>query len=225
MKLSNKFFNLHSQQMINNLSNKSTVRHVLVASKRTFGQISEIQQWFSSKFQSFVQSDHISVSKSNPKKGKKNNLVTWTEYLTARLATVSPRTIRWEMANFPIPFSLQKDPFAGFPTTSFSFQGALNAKTIILLSEATEFQTLLTQLARARSVTESFDKIKRSVSGQVRAVKWEFMGEITVDGSAEIEELEERSWSWRGSSSFWSPQHPIFRWTLSRLFCACASFF
>lgn len=122
---------------------------------------------------------------------------------------MSPRAIRWETANFPIPLSLQKDEFIGFPTTFFSFQGAMKANTNMLFSDTTEYHTLHTQLARARSVTVSFRRIKRSVSAQARTPKWEFIGEITVDGSVEMEEEDEEMnwfwfWNWRtcGSSSF-----------------------
>lgn len=87
----------------------------------------------------------------------------------------------------------------------------------MLLSDATELHALQTQLARARSVTLRFDRIKRSVSGQARALKWEFIGEITVDGSVKLEaeaedEEDDRRWFWSSSSaSFWSPQQPIFQ--------------
>lgn len=95
----------------------------------------------------------------------------------------------------------------------------------MLLSDATELHALQTQLARARSVTLRFDRIKRSVSGQARALKWEFIGEITVDGSVKLEaedEEDDRRWFWSSSSaSFCSPQQPIFSWTMSG---ACGAF-
>lgn len=73
-----------------------------------------------------------------------------------------------------------------------------------MLSDATELHALQTQLARARSVTLRFDRIKRSVSGQARALKWEFIGEITVDGSVKLEaedEEDDRRWFWSSSSA------------------------
>lgn len=105
---------------------------------------------------------------------------TWTEYLTARLATVSPRQMWWEMANLARELSLQKLPESGSPITSFNFQGATKALVSISLWEATEFQRRQTQLARARSGIGRFWKMRRRMSVEESAGKWEFMGEITV---------------------------------------------
>nr|GMD48156.1 hypothetical protein Iba_chr10fCG3700 [Ipomoea batatas] len=68
----------------------------------------------------------------------------------------------------------------GFPMSSLSFQGALNALVWISLSEATAFQSLETHAARAKSGSGSFSRIARRVSWQSKAQKLEFIGEITA---------------------------------------------
>lgn len=138
----------------------------------------------------------------------------------ASLATVSPRAIRCEIANFPRVLSLQKLPEIGSPITSFNFHGALKAPVRISLSEATELQRRQTQPARARSGIGSFSNMIRSVSRHVKAEKCEFIGDMTSPESPGPEE-EEEEWSrdsveivglrcLRISSSSSSPQQPIF---------------
>lgn len=138
---------------------------------------------------------------------------TWTEYLTARLATESPRRMRWEMANLFKLLSLQKLPEVGLPTISFNFHGALNAAVWISLSEATELQILQTQPARAKSSIGSFSKMILRTSLQIRAEKLEFIGEIVaslviMEVVCKVCEWEGviRGW-WRRLSSSSSPQH------------------
>ena len=106
--------------------------------------------------------------------------ITWTEYLTARLATESPRRIRWDIANLLKLLSFQKLPDVGFPTISFNFHGALKDAVWISLSEAIRLQILQTQEARAKSVIGSFSKMRLRMSLQNKAEKFEFIGEIAA---------------------------------------------
>jgi hypothetical protein len=95
-------------------------------------------------------------------------LITWTEYFLARLVTESSLAILCEIANFQIPFSLQKLPDTGSPTISFNFHGSINAGLTIASSEAMSLHSLQTQLARAKSRAPSFRKIIISVSLHVK---------------------------------------------------------
>ncbi|CAI0460090.1 unnamed protein product, partial [Linum tenue] len=92
----------------------------------------------------------------------------------------------------------------------------MKARLVISSSEATAFHARETQLALARSATESLSRMRRRVSRQERAEKLEFIGEIVEQlapvpaevVSAAEEEL--RCWVRVGSGSSSSPpQQPI----------------
>lgn len=117
---------------------------------------------------------------------------TWTEYLRARPATVSPRRRRWEMAKRERAGWRQKAADEGVPRTRRTLHGARKARSSISRSDATARQSRHTHAARARSAGGRNARIDRRRSPEESAEKWEFMGEITSeDDDGEGEEAEE----------------------------------